>query len=599
MTLLNMWLSRCNVGYFKLKQMQPFLSCLTTTIYSNRQCSFLGKFQVPQGFETAITIYNSSAKKKVPLILKSKKIATWYMCGPTVYDDSHIGHACCYVKFDIIRRIMENIFGINVLLVMGITDIDDKIIKKSHESNVSIQEVSRKYELDFFKDMTTMRVMHPSSISRVTENIPHIISFCEKLIEKDFAYVTEEGNVYFKVAKGVSADVVNEMPEDTEINSDPLKKDKRDFVLWKVAKEKEPYWESPWCKGRPGWHIECSVLASKIFGSHLDVHSGGYDLLFPHHSNEKSQSEAYHNCPQWGNYWLHSGLLQVGNNVKMSKSIKNTISIKEFLKDNCVNDFRILCLQSPYRKNMIYCSETLTGAKGLHQKFHNFISESELLINGEIATALIDEDKLLSKLRNTEEQVFSFLSDDFNTSQAILCLANLIDVVNENLQSSTVSSSENGTTAIFACANYIDKMLEILGVNIMSKKRLNKDFVYLVDAAVEFRTKLRFFIFDEIEAGEIIAAQTIENIYNSFTQRISLIYDVEELTSEALHIKEAVNVTFKQSLEFVSTLQNTNISKNKKKAKLLAFCDALRSSLEKYGITIKDRKGVSTWSVKL
>ncbi|CAL1291893.1 unnamed protein product [Larinioides sclopetarius] len=575
----------------------------TASVSPKRYSCYLGEFDSPKGCDTGIKVYNSSVNKKVPLVIKYKGIATWYMCGPTVYDDTHIGHACCYTKFDIIRRILERVFDIKVLLLMGITDVDDKIIKKAQESGLSISEVARKYELDFFQGMAAMRVRPPSAVTRVTENIPHIISFCEKLIEKDFAYVTSEGNVYFKVCKGVSAKVLNELSEETEISVDPLKKDRRDFALWKVAKEDEPYWLSPWGKGRPGWHIECSVMASKIFGSHLDLHSGGYDLLFPHHSNEKSQSEAFHGCSQWGNYWMHSGLLQVGNKVKMSKSIKNTVSIKEFLKEHSTNDFRILCLQSPYRKNILYCPETIAGAKGLFQKFHNFINEMELYSNGELPLPLFDEDKLLSRLQSTEEQVTSLLADDFNTSQALLCLTNLVDFVNENLQSSNPSPLfENGVTAVSACASFIDRMLEAFGVNIMCKKKLSKGFVHFMDAVNEFRSKIRLLALHQIEIGEGSSpAEYIENIYISFKRRINIIEDIEELPTNVSVIIQAIDLAYKQSFKFCSTIKSSNVgnAKSKERAKLLTFCDELRSSIAKQGVAIKDRKGSSTWCLNL
>ncbi|KAF8783460.1 putative cysteine--tRNA ligase like protein [Argiope bruennichi] len=508
---------------------------------------YLGEFHLPKGYDTGIMVYNSSANRKVPLVLKNKGIATWYMCGPTVYDESHIGHACCYVKFDILRRIMEKLFGISVLLQMGITDIDDKIIKKAQESDLSTLDVARKYELEFFKGMAAMGVMPPSSVTRVTENIPHMISFCEKLIEKDFAYVTSEA---------VSAEVLNELPQDSDINLDPLKEDGRDFALWKIVKEDEPYWISPWGKGK--------------------------DL--------------------WGNYWLHSGLLQVGNEIKMSKSIKNTVSIKEFLREHSTNDFRILCLQSPYRKNILYCSKTVFGAKRLYQKFHNFINEMELYSNGEISVPFIDEDKLLSRLQSTKDQVISLLADDFNTSQAILCLTNLIDSVNESLQSSNHSFVfKNDVTVLSACASYIDRMLEIFGVNVMCKKKLSRSFVHFMDAVNEFRNKIRLFALYQIDISQISRpADYIENNYTSFQQRINLIDDMKELSTDVSSIIQAVDMAYQQSYKFCSIIQNSNDKgQSSERTNLLTFCDELRSSIEKHGIAIKDRKGTSTWCLKL
>ncbi|XP_035226559.1 probable cysteine--tRNA ligase, mitochondrial isoform X2 [Stegodyphus dumicola] len=476
------------------------------TLFLAKLCSsYLGKWKLPQGYDTGITVYNSAVNKRVPLILRDKGIATWYICGPTVYAESHIGHASCYVKFDIIRRIMENIFGINVLLLMGITDIDDKIIKEANKVGKNVSQVSKKYELDFFNDMAAMQIKPPSIICRVTDNIPLIISFCERLISKGYAYVTDEGNVYFMVSKGISADILSNLPEDCQLVTDPLKKDQRDFAVWKAAKPDEPYWLSPWGKGRPGWHIECSAMASHIFGSQLDLHSGGYDLLFPHHANEKSQSEAFHGCSQWVNYWMHSGLLQIDDSEKMSKSLKNTISIKDYLKENSVNDFRILCLQSLYRKNISYNAETLAGAKGLHKKLHSFINDCELYVSGMIQNNCVDHSRLLSKLTSVKEQVTFSFSKDFNTSQALLNLVQLIDEVNRCLHCSSVNNSSNpeGSTAVAACASYVDSVLEMLGVNIICKKRLSREFVYQVDAVVEFRNEIRLLALSYNKKGAV------------------------------------------------------------------------------------------------
>ncbi|XP_015920445.1 probable cysteine--tRNA ligase, mitochondrial isoform X2 [Parasteatoda tepidariorum] len=583
-----------------------FLTVSSSIAVSTKHFSYLGNWNSPQGYDSGIMVYNSAINEKVSLVLKNKGTVTWYICGPTVYDESHIGHACCYVKFDIIKRVLEKVFNINVLLLMGITDIDDKIIKKSIEAGLSASEIAKHYEFGFFKDMEAMRVKRPIAISRVTENIPLIIEFCTKLIEKDFAYVTDEGNVYFIVSKSTSANLFNEMPNDFQVVVDPLKRDQRDFALWKKAKPEEPFWESPWGKGRPGWHIECSAIASNIFGCQIDIHSGGYDLLFPHHTNEKSQSEAFHGCSQWVNYWLHSGLLHVGNEEKMSKSIKNTISINEYLRTNSVNDFRIMCLQSLYRRNISYCNETIEGARGLHEKLHNFVNECDLYIYNKLRISTELEKSLFLKLEETKEKIVSHLSDDFNTSQALLCLNDLVDVVNKALQSANDSSLSDmqGVTSVAACLNYVEHALDIFGVKIMCKKRLRQEFVCFIDSVVKFRNAVRLFSLCRSEKEIVSPTQFLEEAYANVESALSHISKLENSIQDIHSIKYATNLMFQESLKFISTLPENNISINNKeilkaekirRAFLLTLCDDLRSSLQLCGIAIKDRKDISTW----
>nr|XP_025730390.1 probable cysteine--tRNA ligase, mitochondrial isoform X2 [Callorhinus ursinus] len=264
----------------------------------------------PAGHDTGVKVYNSLTRRKEPLIVGSVDAASWYSCGPTVYDHAHLGHACSYVRFDIIRRILTRVFGCNIIMVMGITDVDDKIIHRAAEMNVSPASLANLYEEDFKQDMAALKVLPPTVYLRVTENIPQIISFIEGIIANGHAYPTAQGNVYFDLqSRGDKyGKLVSVVPGPV---GEPVDSDKRhasDFALWKVAKPQEVFWASPWGKGRPGWHIECSTISSLVFGSQLDIHSGGVDLAFPHHENEIAQCEAFHQCRQWGNYFLHSGL---------------------------------------------------------------------------------------------------------------------------------------------------------------------------------------------------------------------------------------------------------------------------------------------------
>ncbi|XP_024609779.1 probable cysteine--tRNA ligase, mitochondrial isoform X2 [Neophocaena asiaeorientalis asiaeorientalis] len=305
----------------------------------------------PAGYDTGVTVYNSLTRRKDPLIVSGADTASWYSCGPTVYDHAHLGHACSYVRFDIIRRILTRVFGCNIIMVMGITDVDDKIIKRASEMNVSPASLASLYEEDFKQDMAALKVLPPTVYLRVTENIPQIIAFIERIIANGHAYSTPKGNVYFDLrSRGDRyGKLVGVAPAPMGETDHSDKRHASDFALWKAAKPREPSWASPWGDGRPGWHIECSTIASLVFGSRLDIHSGGVDLAFPHHENEIAQCEVFHQCQQWGNYFLHSGHLHVkGKEEKMSKSLKNYITIKDFLSTASPDVFRLFCLRSSY-----------------------------------------------------------------------------------------------------------------------------------------------------------------------------------------------------------------------------------------------------------
>jgi len=266
------------------------------------------------------------------------------MCGPTVYDHSHMGHAKTYVCSDILRRILTDYFGYNVKLCMNITDIDDKIIMRANERKLEFSEFSRSQETEFLNDCEALNIRLPSVITRVSEYVPEIVDYIKKIIDNGYAYESN-GSVYFDVLKFDAAENHKYAKlEPTNFGNLELlkegegaltgegavseKKNEQDFALWKKSKEGEPFWDSPWGTGRPGWHIECSAMASSIFKEHpIDIHSGGIDLKFPHHDNELAQAEAYYDCNQWIKYFWHTGHLHI-KGKKMSKSLKNFTTIK-------------------------------------------------------------------------------------------------------------------------------------------------------------------------------------------------------------------------------------------------------------------------------
>ncbi|XP_073699260.1 probable cysteine--tRNA ligase, mitochondrial isoform X1 [Garra rufa] len=471
----------------------------TPMLYSRNICSRTErKWIKPVGFDTGVKTYNSLTKQKEPLVLAQERIATWYSCGPTVYDHAHLGHACSYVRFDILQRILSRVFEINVIHVMVITDIDDKIIQRSLEQNISPTVLARMYEEEFKRDMQALQVLPPAVYMRVTDNIPQIVTFIERIIGNGHAYVTSQGNVYFdtqsignRYGKLVKlGGIVGEMGAQD-------KRDPRDFALWKASKPNEPYWESPWGQGRPGWHIECSTIASSVFGSQLDIHSGGIDLAFPHHENEIAQSEAYHQCEQWGNYFLHSGHLHLKGSVeKMSKSLKNFITIKDFLESYTANEFRLFCLLTRYRSAIDYSDASMNEARSTLSTISAFFHNAQAYMQGHIQCQPIEEGILWERLSATQSSVRKALADDFDTPKAVDVIMNLIHHGNCQLQPATKVDGPRSPAVFGAMLSYVREIMAVFGVDLLDRKEVHDSSGVLnnvVEELVHFRSEVRKF----------------------------------------------------------------------------------------------------------
>ncbi|CAI9601150.1 unnamed protein product [Staurois parvus] len=433
-----------------------------------------GRGATPSGHDTGIQVYNSLSRKKEELRVHSAAAATWYSCGPTVYDHAHLGHACSYVRFDIIRRVMTQFFGIDIVMVMVITDIDDKIIKRSKELTMTPLSLARAYEEEFKQDMMALKVLPPTIYMRVTEHIPEIISFIQKIILNGHAYSTSQGNVYFDV-QSIGKRYGKFTGTFSDINTEPAdsnKRSPRDFALWKSAKPEEPFWVSPWGKGRPGWHIECSTLASSVFGKQLDIHTGGIDLAFPHHENEIAQCEAYHQCEQWGNYFLHSGHLHLkGNEEKMSKSLKNYITVKEYLKSYSAEEFRMFCLRSKYKSAVEYSKDSITEARNTLKIILSFIDDAKAYLKGQLNCQPIQEDILWHSLNKTKVNVKAALADDFDTLRAVDAVMDLIHHGNRQLKTVSKEFQHARSPLVYgAMVNYIEQFLEQLGISVHQKQ---------------------------------------------------------------------------------------------------------------------------------
>ncbi|XP_073846488.1 cysteine--tRNA ligase-like protein, mitochondrial [Musca autumnalis] len=481
----------------------------------------------PDGVDTGIRVYNCAARRQVPLILPRENFLTWYTCGPTVYDSSHLGHASCYVKLDIIQRILKHHFNLNVVTAMNITDIDDKIIRKSQESGQDWRDISRQYEAEFWSDLRKLNVAEPNIKLRVTENIPQIISYIDDIIIKKCAYVGKDSSVYFDVKQfPIYGKLQNlNLNDNNSMAEEPYQKlSALDFALWKARKtDNEPAWPSPWGLGRPGWHIECSTLANMVFGKSVDIHAGGLDLKFPHHENEEAQSCVFHNTRQWVNYWLHTGYLNIkGHNEKMSKSLKNTISIDEMLQDYTADEFRMACVLSNYRNSMEYSSEMMDTAKNTLNKFHSFKTDCHAYLSGKKVGSNVNSSTILQNLNYCKSNIESCIRDDFDTARSIGILLDQISsisrCINTNPQGGVDDTgliAASCLDAVAAVNNYVDSVLQSFGFaeTTTSNRALNADshldFNGLLDdilstrklirdRAVSSKNKLLFEVCDEL-----------------------------------------------------------------------------------------------------
>ncbi|KAM9594081.1 putative cysteine--tRNA ligase, mitochondrial isoform 1-T1 [Morphnus guianensis] len=495
-----------------------------------------------------------------------------YSCGPTVYDRAHLGHACSYVRFDIIRRIMTRFFGIEVIMVMGITDIDDKIIKRANEMNISPVALARIYEEDFKQDMAALKVLPPTVYMRVTDNIPQIISFIKTIIASGQAYATSQGNVYFDVKSwGKRYGVLTTIYPDTQdevVGTD--KRHGKDFALWKAAKPQELSWTSPWGKGRPGWHIECSTISSAVFGKQLDIHTGGIDLAFPHHENEIAQCEVYHQCEQWGNYFLHSGHLHVkGSQEKMSKSLKNFITIKDFLKKFSSDQFRMFCLRSRYSSGVEFSDDTMDDAKHLLQAISSFIRDANAYIKGQLVCDPVREDILWERLANTKVTVKAAFADDFDTSRAVAAIMDLIHHGNRQLKAVTKDAGSPRSSVVYgSIISYIEGFFNALGMSFGERQvALGGDnsavLSNVIDELVRFRAKVRHYA-------------------------LALPEEADAVPMEGVVAAEGAKQEQKEKRQQLI----------QERKPLLEACDSLRGDLAAFGIHIKDRAAVSTWEIE-
>lgn len=374
-----------------------------------------------------LKVYNTLSGQKEDFVPVNDDIVNIYVCGPTVYDYSHIGHARSVVVFDTVVRYLRST-GYNVNYVRNFTDVDDKIIKKANETGMTSSEVSEKFIHEFTKDMEALNSLKPDYEPKATEHINEIIDLVQNLIEKGYAYEVD-GDVYFRVEKfknygKLSGRTLEDMKAGARIDIDDRKESPFDFALWKSAKPDEPFWESPFGKGRPGWHIECSAMSSKYLGQSFDIHGGGKDLIFPHHENEIAQSEAAHGT-NFAKYWMHNGFVRI-DHEKMSKSLNNFLTIKDTLKQWHPEVVRFFLLSNHYRSPIDFTDESLKEAEASLDRIYSFFERTEQFDSDKI------ESDSSSKLWDDFKEA---MDDDFNTAKGIGVIFEAVREANKLLDS--------------------------------------------------------------------------------------------------------------------------------------------------------------------
>lgn len=408
-------------------------------------------------------LYNTLTRKKEEFIPIEDNKVRMYSCGPTVYNYFHIGNARPFIMFDLLRNYL--IYrGYEVTFVQNFTDVDDKIIKRANEEGISPFEVADKYIAEYFRDADGLGIRRADVHPRVTENIPQIIEFIEELIEKGYAYESA-GDVYFDTQKfkdygKLSRQNLAELNLGSRIEVNEDKRHPMDFALWKSKKEGEIGWESPWSEGRPGWHIECSVMSRRYLGDTIDIHSGGQDLIFPHHENEIAQSEARSGKP-FSNFWVHNGYINI-DNQKMSKSLNNFFTVREISDEMDLEIVRFFMLSAHYRGPVNYSKELLDQAKAGMTRLYNSKNRMEFLLSMAESGIREEEKANLEKLPEFKKAFIDAMDDDLNTADAITAIFELVSFVN------TTAKDESSKEYIEQCLAIFSELTGVL--NIIQKK---------------------------------------------------------------------------------------------------------------------------------
>lgn len=399
-----------------------------------------------------IKIYNTLTRKKEEFVPITEGEVKMYVCGPTVYNFFHIGNARTFLVFDTVRRYFEY-RGYKVRFIQNFTDIDDKMIKKANEEGVTVKDIADRYIKEYYRDADKLNLKRATVNPRATEHMDEIISFIKDLVDKGYAYEID-GDVYFETKKfkgygKLSHQSIDDLEAGARIDIDERKKDPMDFALWKAQKAGEPAWESPWGMGRPGWHIECSTMASSLLGETIDIHGGGADLVFPHHENEIAQSEA-RSGKQFSRYWMHAAYLNI-NNQKMSKSLNNFFTAREILEKYDTDVVRLFMLSGHYRNPINFSLELMEQAKSGIERMKNSLTNLKYIAeNGEDREFNAEEKEISLRLNAYKDKFIEVMDDDFNTADGISVIFDLIRDANANInEASPKKLAQNAVELIY------------------------------------------------------------------------------------------------------------------------------------------------------
>ena len=414
-----------------------------------------------------LKIYNTLTKRKEEFHPIRQGHIGIYVCGITAYDVCHIGHARSAVVFDVIARYFK-FKGYNVLSVKNFTDVDDKIIARANSRRTSIYEISSQYIAEHNRDMDDLGIGRPSHTPRATEYINEMIALIEVLLEKGLAYVVD-GDVYyaveaFKAYGKLSGRNLADMVAGARVDIDARKNNPLDFALWKASKEGEPWWESPWGKGRPGWHIECSVMSQKLLGDTFDIHGGGEDLIFPHHENEIAQSEGANGKPL-ARYWIHNGFIRI-NSEKMSKSLGNVFTIREVLKRYHPEVLRFFFLQGHYRSPLDFSEESLAEARAGMERFYSLLKRIDGLLKSNVTAngSFAKQQELSDKISALPAKFAEAMDDDFNTAKALGHIFDLVRLINSTVGVEGYRPTPDVIDILETARKHIKETGEVLGL---------------------------------------------------------------------------------------------------------------------------------------
>ena len=461
-------------------------------------------------------IYNTLTKKKEEFVPLEEGKVKMYVCGPTVYNLIHIGNARPMIIFDTFRRYLEY-KGYDVNYVSNFTDVDDKIIKKAIEEGTTAEEISQRYIKECKKDMHDLNIEPATTHPLATQEIDGMIEMIKTLIDKGYAY-DADGTVYYRTRKfkdygKLSKKNIDDLEaghRDIKVAGEESKEDPLDFVLWKPKKEGEPSWPSPWSDGRPGWHIECSVMSKKYLGDEIDIHAGGEDLIFPHHENEIAQSEAANGC-EFSKYWMHNGFLNI-NNKKMSKSLGNFFTVRDISEKYDLQVLRFFMLSAHYRSPLNFSDDLMESAKnGLERIITSGAKIRDIISNGKDGKVTDAEAKLLDEAKEYITKFEEAMDDDFNTADALAAIFELVKFVNSN------AKAESSKAFLEALKQEIVTLSDICGLIVDKKaEMLDSDIEALIEERQAARKAKNFAradeIRDELLAKGIVLEDTREGV---------------------------------------------------------------------------------------